>query len=126
MNASVDFDPVTLAPTYQLRLGLPGRSNAIAIARRLGMPEAVLADAESGVDRDEASVESLLSDLQRERSAASDARVAEEFARREAEEIREALERRREEFEGQREGMMLRTEEEMERELAGLRRAKAN
>ena len=52
LNASVDFDPETLAPTYQLRLGLPGRSNAIAIARRLGMPEAVLSEAAAGVDEE--------------------------------------------------------------------------
>ena len=122
-NASVDFDPETLAPTYKLRLGLPGRSNAIAIARRLGMPESVLRDAESGVGRDDASVEGLLADLQRELAAASDARAAEEFARREAEEIREALGQRREELEAQREGMMARTELEMETELAALRRA---
>ena len=123
INASVDFDPETLAPTYRLRLGLPGRSNAIAIARRLGMPEAVLTDAESGVGRDDASVEGLLADLQREHAAASDARAAEEFARREAEEIREALAKRRDELESQREGMIARTELAMETELAGLRRS---
>ena len=123
LNASVDFDPETLAPTYRLRLGLPGRSNAIAIARRLGMPEAVLSDAESGVGQDDANVEGLLADLQREHAAASDARAAEEFARREAEEIRAALGQRRDELESQREGMIGRTELAMETELAALRRA---
>ncbi|PZC49869.1 MAG: DNA mismatch repair protein MutS2 [Chloroflexi bacterium] len=122
-NASVDFDPETLAPTYRLRLGLPGRSNAIAIARRLGMPESVLANAEAGVGQDDASVEGLLADLQREHAAASDARAAEEFARGEAEEIRHGLAQSRDELEAKREGMIARTELEMETELAGLRRA---
>ena len=122
-NASVDFDPETLAPTYQLRLGLPGRSNAIAIARRLGMPESVLRDAEAGVGADDASVEGLLADLQREHAVASDARAAEEFARREAEEIRSGLAQSRDDLESKREGMIARTELEMETELAGLRRS---
>ena len=123
LNASVDFDPETLAPTYQLRLGLPGRSNAIAIARRLGMPEAVLSEAAAGVDEEEARVEHLLADLQREHSAASEARAAEEFARREAEEIRQALGDRREQLEGERDTLRARTQRQMEDELAGLRRS---
>ena len=122
-NASVDFDPETLAPTYQLRLGLPGRSNAIAIARRLGMPEAALRDAEAGMSRDDASVEALLADLQQEHAAASDARAAEEFARREAEQIRAGLAQSRDDLESQREGIIGRTELSMETELAALRRS---
>ena len=123
LNASVDFDPQTLAPTYQLRLGLPGRSNAIAIARRLGLPEAVLAEAASGMNDDEAQVDHLLADLQREHAAAQEARTAEEFARRETEEIRQALGERREQLEGERDALMAQTERRMEDELAGIRRA---
>ena len=122
-NASVDFDPETLAPTYQLRLGLPGRSNAIAIARRLGMPEAVLRDAEAAVGRDDASVEALLADLQAQLAAAADARAAEEFARGEAEEIRAGLVKSREDLDSRREGIIGRTELAMETELAAVRRS---
>ena len=98
-NASVEFNAETLSPTYHLAIGLPGRSNAIAIAERLGMPGAVLSDARASVAPDEAQMETLLAEIQAERSAAGDVRRAEEFAREEAESIREQLQRRREAFE---------------------------
>ena len=103
INASVEFDDETLSPTYRLSLGLPGRSNAIAIAERLGLPPAVLDDARAVYAPGEQSVERLLTELQRERNAAADARSAEEFARREAEEIRRHLRRRLDEVESERE-----------------------
>jgi DNA mismatch repair protein MutS2 len=123
INASAEFDPETLAPTYRLRMGLPGRSNALAIAARLGMPVEVLDDARTGLSPDAVTVENLLADLQLERSAASDERRAEEFARREAEEIREQLGRRRDATEGERQTVLARTEREMESELIALRHA---
>ena len=123
VNASVEFDAETLAPTYRLAMGLPGRSNAIAIARWLGMPENVLDDALARYSPQETDMESLLASLQREQAAASEARRAEEFARGEAEEIRAGLRRRREEAEGEREALLARTELEMEQHLAAVRQA---
>ncbi len=121
INASVEFDDETLSPTYRLSLGLPGRSNAIAIAERLGLPPAVLDDARAVYAPGEQSVERLLTELQRERNAAADARSAEEFARREAEEIRRHLRRRLDEVESERDRVLARTEAEMERELTAMR-----
>ncbi len=123
INASVEFDSESLAPTFRLRLGLPGRSNAIAIARRLGMPESVLQQAEQNLAPRERSVEHLLADLQRERDAAADARRAEEHARREAEQIHAGLRQRMQEVEAQREQVLGRTERRMEEELTALSRA---
>jgi DNA mismatch repair protein MutS2 len=67
VNASVDLDPTTLAPTYQLTVGLPGRSYALTIAARLGLPEEIIEDASAGVSPVEQATESLLRELQQER-----------------------------------------------------------
>ena len=72
-NASVEFDLESLSPTYRLHIGLPGQSNALAIAQRLGMPEAILDEARAGIDPDRLAVESLISDLHHERKAAQTA-----------------------------------------------------
>jgi len=66
-NASVEFDVDTLSPTYRLIIGLPGRSQALAIARRLGMPQHVLAEARQHVATGAVRVEKLLSQIQAER-----------------------------------------------------------
>ena len=66
-NASVDLDPVTLAPTYQLTVGLPGRSYALTIASRLGMPQEVIEDARGVISPVEQATETLLRELLEER-----------------------------------------------------------
>ena len=65
LNASMEFDPDTLAPTYRLHVGLPGRSFALDIANRLGLPAPVLDDARSMVDQDQLRLEDLLAEVQR-------------------------------------------------------------
>jgi DNA mismatch repair protein MutS2 len=69
-NASVEFDVQTLAPTYRLMTGVPGRSNALAIAGRLGMPQEILEVASGMLDPDELRVDSLLQDIRRRRDEA--------------------------------------------------------
>ena len=67
VNASVDLDPNTLAPTYQLTVGLPGRSYALTIASRLGLPQEIIDDASAGISPVEQATETLLRELQQER-----------------------------------------------------------
>ncbi len=59
-NASVEFDVETLAPTYELSIGLPGRSNALAIATRLGLDRAIISAAEALVRPEALEADSLL------------------------------------------------------------------
>lgn len=66
-NASVEFNIMTLSPTYRLILGTPGGSSAIDIAGRLGMVEAILEEAVRVVDRKDRSMELLMEDLQKTR-----------------------------------------------------------
>jgi DNA mismatch repair protein MutS2 len=116
-NASVEFDTETLAPTYRLSVGLPGRSNALAIARRLGMKDEILNRAGQVVEPERAEFEKLLADIQRQRDEADSARRAEEMARREAEDVRERLETRMDEIETQRAEMTTAARREVEREV---------
>ncbi|HLJ67621.1 MAG TPA: endonuclease MutS2 [Chloroflexota bacterium] len=67
-NASVEFDVETLSPTYRLVVGLPGRSQALAIAKRLGMPQHVLATARQNISAGAVRVETMLTQIQAERA----------------------------------------------------------
>ena len=67
-NASVEFDLETLQPTYRLIVGLPGRSNALAIAERLGLDAAIVADARGMVATEDLAADDLLDEIQRTRA----------------------------------------------------------
>ena len=81
LNASVDLDPATLAPTYQLTVGLPGRSYALTIAARLGLPQEIIDDASAGVSPVEQATETLLRELQQERQTVEQLREEAESSR---------------------------------------------
>jgi DNA mismatch repair protein MutS2 len=66
-NASVEFDLKTLAPTYRLIIGLPGRSNALAIATRLGLNQEIIEDARSMVATEDLIADDLLDEIHRTR-----------------------------------------------------------
>jgi DNA mismatch repair protein MutS2 len=74
VNAAVGFDLARLRPTFELRLGVPGSSSAIAVARRLGVDEEVLADAEAILCDERLRVDVLLQALEAERVALEDER----------------------------------------------------
>ncbi|MGD0765502.1 MAG: endonuclease MutS2 [Dehalococcoidia bacterium] len=126
MNASVEFDLETLAPTYRISIGLPGASNAIAIAERLGLPAGIVAAARGSIEPDRAKAESLLAEIQRERSAAEDARRGELIARKESEEIRLRLEEKLDAIEEEREQILANARAEAEEELSRIRQLLAH
>ena len=102
-NASVEFDIETLSPTYHLRIGLPGTSQAFAIAGRLGLPEPIVDDARSRLGRAQEEFERTLASIKEAQLTAEEslARAAEaeeraRAARREAEEERHRARRERE------------------------------
>ncbi len=80
-NASVEFDLQSLRPTYHLIIGLPGRSNALAIARRLGLDGEIVERARKMVSPEELQVEDLLDEIHRQRDVARRERVEAEEAR---------------------------------------------
>ena len=101
-NASVEFDPVTLAPAYRLIIGVPGRSNALAIAERLGLPRDVLKEARASLGPAAAQMDTLLQEIQTERKKIEENQTAIERARREMEETRAQTEQRLAELEKER------------------------
>lgn len=104
VNASLQFDPVALAPTYRLTKGVPGRSYGISIARRLNLSAEVIERAEQRVPADERRVTALLAELEErekaltaaERETAEIAEDARNRARRIADRERKVSERERE------------------------------
>jgi len=102
VNASVEFDLETLRPTFHLTIGLPGRSNALAIAQRLGMPEPIITNARSELSPADLRAEDLLDEIHRQRDLSRKARTAAENAHHEVESIRAELAKRLEKIEDER------------------------
>ncbi len=66
LNASVEFDARSLKPTYRLLIGIPGHSNALAIAKRLGISDEIVQDARNMIDPDNLRADDLLDDIHRQ------------------------------------------------------------
>ncbi|MBN2148628.1 MAG: endonuclease MutS2 [Anaerolineales bacterium] len=102
VNASVEFNLETLQPTYHLTIGLPGRSNALAIAQRLGMPEEIVSTARADLSPTDLRAEDLLDEIHHQRDQTRRARAVAEKARQEAETLRSELAQRLEKIEDER------------------------
>lgn len=120
VNASVEFDLETLRPTYHLTIGLPGRSNALAIAQRLGLPDSIIQEARSELNPEDLRAESLLDEIHRQRDLSRQARSAAEKARLEAEDLRRELATRLDQIEEERRAVLEGARREAGEEIAKL------
>ena len=120
-NASLEFDLETLRPTYHLIIGLPGRSNALAIAERLGLRQDIIDAARSELDPTELHAEDLLDEIHRQRDLARENYEASEKARREAEAARQKTSARLAQLEADKNAILQKAEGQAEAELEALR-----
>ncbi|MBN1492395.1 MAG: DNA strand exchange inhibitor protein [Phycisphaerae bacterium] len=97
-NAAVQFDTVSLRPTYRLLIGEPGNSNALAIAERLGMPKRVIHAAQRHLSRRSRALQKAIAGTLTTRREAEKARTEAEAAKVESDRVRDALERQRAEL----------------------------
>ena len=92
INASCEFDVETLQPTYKLLIGIPGKSNAFAISRKLGLSEEILKEADDLVGKSDKDFEDVLSQLEQQRQQMESARMEAERLRHETAKIKQQSE----------------------------------
>jgi DNA mismatch repair protein MutS2 len=121
VNASLEFDIKTLRPTYKLTLGLPGRSNALLIAQKLGLPQAIIDSARAEINPLDLRADKLLDDIRKERNRTSREREKLEKARTKFEVQTHDLEKRLEKIEDERRETLAKARAEGELEVAVLK-----
>lgn len=103
INASMEFDSETLQPTYHLLIGIPGRSNAFDISRRLGLPQTIVQTARQLVGQDSQDLNEMISDLVQKRHDAEEKQAFYKKHLKEAEKLHHDLSVEFEKFESQKE-----------------------
>ena len=122
LNASVEFDVETLRPTYRLLVGIPGRSNAFAIASRLGLSGAIIEEAKGHVSLEDTKVEKMIASLEENRLASEQDRLQMDKLRKEMELQWEQLEKERADFVKEKNVLLQKAEEEAARSVEKAKR----
>ena len=120
-NASLLFDEETLSPTYEMTIGLPGRSNAVAIARRLGLDETIITDALALLGQGSSAAETMLGSIYDIREKMLSDEAATRVARKQAEETKAELAARLQAIEQERENILIEARAKAEAELHEVR-----
>ncbi|MEW5957120.1 MAG: endonuclease MutS2 [Chloroflexota bacterium] len=120
-NASMEFDLHSLAPTFRLRIGLPGASNAFAIAHRLGLSETIINQAQGLVGEETRQVEAMLSEIKAEAAAAQEVRRQAEAEREQARAISRERERRLADVDAERREILNSARADARQEIKGAR-----
>lgn len=105
-TASVEFNMETLSPTYRLMVGIPGKSNALLIAGKLGMPQEVITRAEAAGNDKELSMEDLIEELHGKRAALEKESAELESARKRLEKLKKEVEVKEAEIEGKKDALI--------------------
>ena len=116
-NACCEFDVATLKPTYRLLIGIPGRSNAFAISKRLGLPDFIIDDARQRIAAEHESFEDIIGKLNEDRAQTAKSKEEAELALQDVKQLRERLKQKEERLESGREKLLNDAKEEARRIL---------
>ncbi len=136
-NASVEFNVETLRPTYRLSIGVPGKSNAFEISRKLGLPDFLIADAGERLTKDQVQFEDVIANAEyhrqvaeKERKLAEQAHIETTRLRDEAEKLQKELASRREDeirkAKAEARKIMVKAQRDAEAIIADLKKVRAN
>jgi DNA mismatch repair protein MutS2 len=121
MNASVEFDVETLRPTYRLLIGVPGRSNAFEISKRIGLDDRIITDAKSHISEDNNKIDVMIASLEEAQKRAEKERTEATGLHQEAEQLKRDLERKVEEFDRFKEKLYEKAEQEAKESVENAR-----